>query len=227
MLKDLYQTVFPRVCYGCSTDLARTENWLCSICKTNLPVTHFHRYHSNPITQLFTGRIPLVHASSFFYFVKESAVQHLLHALKYNNTPKLGTAIGEWYAEQLITDHAFETVDTIIPIPLHLSKQRLRGYNQSEMFASGLADLFNKPMDTSSIIRNKATATQTKKNRMERWTNVEDVFEIQMPEKIKNKHILLIDDVITTGATLEACANKILQVAGCTVSIATIAFAKL
>ncbi len=227
MFKDLYQTVFPKICYGCSSDLAKTETWLCTSCKTNLPLTHFHKYNSNPVTQIFNGRVPLVHASSFFYFVKESAVQHLLHALKYNNTPKLGTAIGEWYAEELIRDRAFESIDAIVPIPLHYSKQQKRGYNQSAMFAIGLTHLLKKPLDITSVIRNTATETQTQKSRMERWENVSDVFEINSAEKLTNKHILLVDDVITTGATLEACANKILNLAGTSISIATIAFAKI
>ncbi len=227
MFKDLYQTVFPKVCYGCSTDLAKTETWLCSICRSNLPLTHFHKFHSNPVSQLFTARIPLMNASSFFYFMKESAVQHLLHALKYNNTPKLGIAIGEWYGEQLYNDCAYSAVDTIVPIPLHYSKKQKRGYNQSEMFATGLSNMMGKPMDITSVIRNKATATQTKKNRIERWENVEEVFGIASGKNIENKHVLLVDDVITTGATLEACANKILQIAGTSISIATIAYAKL
>ncbi len=227
MLKDLYQTVFPRVCYGCTTDLAKTENWLCSYCRNNLPLTHFHRYEQNPITQLFTGRIPLVHAASFCYFVKESAVQHLLHALKYGNATKLGTSIGEWYGTSLRNDHAFENIDLIIPIPLHLSKLQQRGYNQSALFAHGLSNTFERPVDLQSVIRNTATSTQTKKNRMERWENVADVFSITAADALKDKHVLLVDDVITTGATLEACANKILQVAGTSISIATIAFAKL
>lgn len=227
MFKDLYQTIFPRVCYGCSTDLAKTETWLCASCRTNLPVTYFHKYSINPITQLFTGRIPLEHASSFFYFVKESAVQHLLHALKYNNTPKLGTALGEWYGEQLLSDDAYNSIDCIVPIPLHYSKEQKRGYNQSAMFAMGLSNLFGKPMDTTSVIRNKATETQTHKNRIERWANVEEVFGIAKAETIANKHVLLVDDVITTGATLEACANKILKVEGTRISLATIAYAKL
>ncbi|MCX6189077.1 MAG: phosphoribosyltransferase family protein, partial [Bacteroidetes bacterium] len=201
--------------------------WLCSTCKTNLPITHFHQLSTNPITQIFAGRIPLIQASSFFYFVKESAVQHLLHALKYNYTPKLGTAIGEWYGEELTRDGAFETIDSIVPIPLHYAKQQQRGYNQSTMFAMGLAHLLHKPLDDKSVLRNMATTTQTKKNRAERWENVADVFSLQAPEMFRNKHILLVDDVVTTGATLEACANKILQVEGASVSIATIAFAKL
>ncbi len=227
MFKDLYQTIFPKVCYGCSTDLAKTETWLCTTCKTNLPLTYFHKYDSNPVTRLFTGRIPLVHASSFFYFVKSGAVQQLLHALKYNNTPKLGTVLGEWYGAQLIDDHAYRYIDCIVPIPLHYSKLQKRGYNQSAMFGQGLSNIFGKPMDTNSVIRNKATETQTRKNRIERWQNVEDVFAIHSPEAFLNKHILLVDDVITTGATLEACANKILQLAGTSISIATIAFAKI
>lgn len=227
MFKDLYQTVFPRICYGCSTDLAKTENWLCSICKTQLPITHFHRYPTNPVQQIFTGRIPLVQASSYFYFVKESAVQHLLHALKYKSMPKLGVALGEWYAQQLVEEDAFQSVDHILPIPLHFSKLQKRGYNQSEMFAQGLSNVLNKPVNTTSIIRNTATATQTHKNRMERWQNVEEVFVVNDSSRLIDKHVLLVDDVITTGATLEACANKILQIAGASVSIATIAFAKI
>jgi ComF family protein len=227
MFKDLYQTVFPKVCYGCNTDLARTESWLCSICKSHLPYTHFHRYPSNPVTQLFMGRVPVELASSFFYFVKESAVQHMLHALKYNNLPKLGTVLGEWYADALVRDHAYSYVDCIVPVPLHYSKEQKRGYNQSTLFAEGLSNLLLKPMDTRSLLRKEATSTQTKKTRSERWENVADVFEITDNIELYGKHVLLVDDVITTGATLEACANKILQVAGTRISIATIAFAKL
>ena len=227
MLRELYQTIYPHVCYGCSADLAKTECWLCSICKSNLPITHFHRYTSNPVFQLFAGRVPLIQASSYYLFIKESAVQHLLHALKYKNVSNLGVAIGEWYAEELRNDGAYNSIDTIIPIPLHKSKLQKRGYNKSEMFAKGLSKQLNKPVNNSSVVRAMATSTQTRKNRIERWGNVEFVFRVEEDDTLINKHILLVDDVITTGATLEACANQILKIQGTSISIATIAFAKI
>ncbi len=228
-IKALVQTFFPRLCYGCGTDLSPTENWLCLHCTRNLPVTNYHRIQNNSIERIFWGRVRIEQAASFLFFTKNGMVQHLLHALKYRKVPELGEFIGSWYAQTLKDDHAFASVDIIIPVPLHPSKQRKRGYNQSEVFAKGLALQLHKPVNTDILLRHTPTATQTHKNRTERWDNVKEVFSLH-PEKsewLRNKHVLLTDDVLTTGATLEACAVKLLNIEGVTVSIATIATAKL
>jgi ComF family protein len=226
-LDSLYQTFFPKVCYGCDTDLSATESWLCSKCRADLPLTNYHRYQDNPIARLFWGRVHLDYACAYLLFVKDGTVQHLLHGLKYQHAPKIGIALGEWYGLQLKADDAFKEIDMILPVPLHLNKQQKRGYNQSEMFALGLSNSLNKPVNNLALKRKVATDTQTRKSRIERWLNVEEVFEVEVPERIEGKRILLVDDVITTGATLEACSRQLLQVKDVSVSVAAIAFAKV
>jgi ComF family protein len=226
LFRSFYNVLFPKVCYGCGTDLSRTEEWLCSTCITCLPVTHYHRFSDNAMARLFWGRVELAQACSFLYFTKDGMVQNLLHGLKYHHAPEIGVTLGRWYGEQLKCDDALREVDIIIPVPLHRNKQQKRGYNQSEMFALGLGNILNKKMDSTVLRRKVATSTQTRKSRFERWLNVEDVFEVHAPSKLENKHVLLVDDVITTGATLEACALKLLEVQGLRLSIATIASVK-
>lgn len=228
-LDSLLHTFFPRICYGCGTDLARTEQWLCIQCAQNMPVTGYHRIKNNAIERIFWGRIPLEQAASFLFFTKNGMVQHLLHALKYQKVPELGRHLGARYAQCLADDNAFASVDLIVPVPLHPSKQRKRGYNQSEVFALGLSEVLLKPVRNDILIRNTPTETQTHKNRSERWENVKDVFVVNADKKdqLINKHILLTDDVLTTGATLEACAIKLLKIPGVKVSLVTIATAKI
>lgn len=199
--------VYPNLCQGCTIPLVGAENVLCTTCLFNLPETNYHLTQNNPIEQTFWGRVPVERAFSFLYFKQKGIVQNLLHGLKYKNKPEVGEYMGKIYGAKL--KQAGFTFDYIVPVPLHKNKQRIRGYNQSECFAIGLCQALQIKYVPAILVRKKATATQTKKARFDRWQNVETVFSINKAEVIKNKKVLLVDDVITTGATIEACAQGI------------------
>ena len=223
MLNDFLSLIFPKVCAACGKSLFKSEESICTYCLYHLPKTNFHLYTDNPVVKLFWGRTNIYSASSLYSFSKGSKVQHLIHQLKYRGKKEIGQTIGKYYGKELKVAPMFSSADVVIPVPLHLQKLKKRGYNQSEMFAQGIAESMNAETSGEILIRTFASETQTKKSRFARWKNVEEVFKVILPEKIKGKHILLVDDVITTGATLEACANKILEVPGTKVSVATIA----
>lgn len=202
-----------------------SEQHICTTCQLDLPLTNFHAQIENPLEKIFWGRTKLERAFSFVYFKKGGSVQKMLHQLKYKGNTKLAEYLGLLYGtslQQTITD---ENIKGIIAIPLHKSKFKKRGYNQSELFALGLSRALQKDNLSSYVVRNKATETQTKKARYDRWQNVESIFSVLNPDGLKNKHVLLVDDVITTGSTIEACANELLQIEGCKVSVASIAVA--
>lgn len=189
-----------------------------------LPRTH---YHTDPHNALFTrleGRVPLQFAVAFFLFRKRGKVQRLLHQLKYNNHPEIGETLGLVYGEELRQHYFDQQIDLIIPVPLHASRKRKRGYNQSGEFGKGLSKSMSRPCYEDILIRTTKTETQTKKTKLKRWQNVKEVFVAAKPDQLYRKNVLLIDDVITTGATIEACAATLLQ-AGCkSVSVASIAY---
>ena len=180
-------------------------------------------YGDNPVIKLFWGRTSIFSASSMYSFNKGSKVQHLIHQLKYRGKKEIGVSLGKHYGNELKTAPLFSTASIIVPVPLHSKKLKKRGYNQSETFAQGLAESMRAENPSDVLIRTFASETQTKKSRFARWKNVEEIFKVASPEKITGKHVLLVDDVVTTGATLEACANKILEVPGTKVSVAAIA----
>ena len=212
---------------ACGNALYKNEDHICSRCQHSLPKTNFHKSDDNPIMKLFWGRVNLSKASSFYYFNKGNKVQNLLHQLKYNGQQELGMKLGRMYGSELIRIAGYETIDYIIPVPLHFKKEKKRGYNQSEMIAIGLSQIFKKPVLTTVLLRSKNNETQTNKARFKRWENVDSVFEINNRDMLKGKNILLVDDVITTGATLESCANQLLQIPDTQVNVATIAYANL
>jgi ComF family protein len=199
---------------------------MCLRCLTDLPRTGFHQDPENEVAQMFWGRIPLNQVSSFIYFAKGSRYQHILHELKYNGQKRIGIEMGRMFGNEL-KNTPFSGVDLIHPVPLHHKKQKKRGYNQSELIASGMAEILHLPVATTFISRKDDTLSQTRKSRYERWENVQHIFRCENPDAIRNKHILLVDDVITTGATIEACASCILGGEGVTVSVASLAYAKL
>jgi ComF family protein len=177
------------------------------------------------VAKIFWGRINIHAASAFYNFGKGGKVQHLIHQLKYRGQKEIGVTLGRFYGYDLRKSDSFKNVDTIIPVPLHPKKQKKRGYNQSEFFASGLAETMKKQTDFKTLLRSYPSETQTRKSRFSRWKNVETAFQLSNGEALKDKHILLVDDVITTGATLEACAQVLMQIPGVRVSIAAIAYA--
>ena len=189
-----------------------------------LPVTNFHREHDNPVAQVFWGRATVEHATAGYFFRKGNRVQKLVHSVKYRGQKEMGTVLGREMGKHLCNSY-FDNVDLITPVPLHPQKLRKRGYNQSEWIARGIAETMNKPVDTQSLARRFFTETQTRKKRFDRWENVETVFGLVRPEAFFGRHILLIDDVITTGATLEACIHAVLSATDAKVSVATLAFA--
>ncbi|MES2565998.1 MAG: phosphoribosyltransferase family protein [Bacteroidota bacterium] len=225
MIQDFLSLIYPRNCVACGNSLYKHEDQICNYCYTNLPKTNFHSGHRNPVDSLFYGRIPLLLASSFYLFQKKGSIQKILHAIKYKSNKDLAVLVGKWYAEDLKTDPVISRSDYIVPVPLHSKKLKMRGFNQSEEFAKGLAEGLKTSLNTSVLIRKDFTETQTKKSKYERWENVEDVFELIAPDTFKNKHVVLVDDVITTGATIEACCQLLHSIEGIQISVLSIAYA--
>jgi len=223
---DFVTLFFPNHCLGCSNALYKGEDILCTRCILELPKTRYHEQADNTIKSRLDGRISLAYAMAFLKFRKTGVVQHLLHQLKYNNHPEVGVRLGKIYGKELMDAGYGQEFDLIIPIPLHKSRARRRGYNQSAKFAEGLSSSMLIPWDDSIAERRVKTTTQTRKTKMQRWENVKDVFVIKYPEKIINKRILLIDDIITTGATLEACGHQLLDHGCSALSIACLAEAQ-
>lgn len=223
VLRDFASLFFPNYCLGCSGSLVRGENMICSRCMLEMPQTNYHQVNDNPLRLRMSGRIPIVHALGFFKFTKNGRIQHILHALKYRNEPEIGIILGKVYGQKL--KERCLLFDLIVPVPLHPSRKRKRGYNQSAKFAQGLGEILGIPFSEEIIARGIKTATQTRKSKLKRWENVSDVFVIKNAGQIQLKHVLLVDDVVTTGATLEACAS-VLSSNGCDrISIASIAVA--
>lgn len=224
-LEDFLNLIYPRTCAACGNTLFRHEEVICSHCLLHLPKTFYHEDIKNPLFSLFWGKIQIEMISSFYFYNKGNHVQNLIHLLKYKGRPDIGVYMGKRYGQYLKLSENFNSIDVIIPVPLHQSKLKIRGYNQAELFAQGLSASMNLPVDNYSFIRNLATETQTKKSKLERWENVKDKFVIEHEENIRGKHILLVDDVITTGSTLEACAQVLLQQPGVKISMTSIAAA--
>jgi len=217
---------YPELCAACQNPLGTGEQFLCLDCSISLPKTGFHKTEKNPVEQVFWGRFPIVSASAYMYFHKAAGAQNILHRIKYRGGKELAKTIGEWFGEDLASMPLYKSIDYIVPVPLHKSKERDRGYNQSEWFGQGLSKTMGIPMMGQNLVRIRKSETQTRKTREKRWQNVSGIFAVEQPEKFVNKHVLLVDDVVTTGATLEACAQTILALnCGSKISIATLAFA--
>ena len=226
LFTDLLTVFFPNICLICSEPLAEQENVICIACSHDLPLTNFSAEPSNLVEKAFYGRIPLRAGTALFYYSNKGKVQTLIHQLKYKNQQKVGNYIGNWLAEEMLTSQRFNTVDYIIPVPLHKKKLKLRGYNQVTTFGQILSEKLNVPFEDNLLLRVTTNKTQTKKSRLERWLNVQEIFYLNNPFFLENKHILLIDDVITTGATLEACYNALKKAKNISISIACMAYTK-
>jgi ComF family protein len=225
-LADFVSLLFPELCPACQESLVANEHIICSDCRYNLPYTNFHSQADNIVAQQFYGKIKVEAAYALYYFTKGGKVQNLMHHFKYKGMKQIGDLLGNMAGAQLIENPIFNTADVIIPVPLHKSRLKERGYNQSTLFANGLAQKLNAVIDDNNLQRTVATATQTHKSRFARFENMQEVFAVKHPEKLAGKHILLVDDIITTGSTLEACGMELLKVPGLTLSIATIAYAQ-
>jgi len=223
---DFIALIFPQLCQACGKSLVAGEDLLCTGCHYDLPYTNFHQQPDNAVARQFWGRIDLQAAYVLLYFTKGGKVQHLMHRFKYLNTPRIGNKLGEIAGKQLSASAIYSTIDVIVPVPLHPRKLKKRGYNQSQQFAEGLSEKLNRPVDVRNLIRVKHTDTQTKKSRFSRYENMKDVFAVRDAEKFAGKHVLLVDDIITTGSTLEACGLELLKIPGVTVSVAAIAYAE-
>lgn len=225
LLSDTLHLFFPHHCQGCGSDLLPGKSFLCLHCISSLPYTGYEQIENNPIEEIFRGRVDIKAASSCFYFSKGHLVQHLIHQLKYKGNKAAGEYMGLLMGRTLMQSERFAHFDYLVPLPLYPDKEFKRGYNQSMVLCKGMAEAMQIPILSKNVIRQRQTATQTKKHRAERWKNVEGSFAIKNPETLKGKSILLVDDVITTGATLEACAETLLTIPGLSVGFATLAAA--
>lgn len=220
--KHFFALIYPDTCCACGQLLLTGETFLCDDCRVNLPKTGFENQEENRLTEIFWGKFPLETGTSLYYFQKGGNVQRLIHQFKYRGNVPLGHFLGEQLGKTMKDSTMYAAIDCILPVPLHPSKERARGFNQSEIIGRGIADILNIPIYTDLLIRKQKTSSQTKKGRFKRWENVSAVFETPLPEALQHKGILLVDDVVTTGSTLEACAGKLLENEGVRVWIATL-----
>ena len=221
----LLHLFYPRLCDGCSKPLLAAEEVLCVGCSLQLPQTNYHDVADNETAIRFAGRIPFIHATSFAYFTSDGLLQHLLHGLKYSNKKENGYFLGKAMGISLQHAKWISSVDMIVPVPLHPAKQAKRGFNQSMLIAEGMSGVLGIPANDKLLVRVRNTESQTSKTRAERVANMSDAFELREQSKLKGKHILLCDDVLTTGATLEACAVALMKEESIKISIATIGIA--
>ena len=225
MASSLGHLFYPHVCRGCGTDLLESHQLLCLHCIADLPLTHFAAHEGNPVEKTFWGRIQVASAMSLLYFTPQSLVQHLVHQVKYNGQQKLAHYLGTMTGNEIFHSGRFGNIDMIIPLPLYKSREIERGYNQSFLLAKGIAEIINVPVMEKSVLRIHSTSTQTHKSRSERWQNVEGLFQLKNGFNPEGMNILLVDDVITTGATIDACGSVINKIPGTTLNIATLAYA--
>jgi ComF family protein len=225
-LADFVSLIFPQLCAACRTSLMTNEDILCTDCLYNLPFTNFHQQADNIVAQQFWGKLNIQGAYALYYFNKGGKVQNMVHQFKYNGMYRIGNLLGSIAGKQLVQNAMFSTVDYIIPVPLHKKRLKTRGYNQSAYFAEGLATQLNAIVELNNLIRTVATKTQTHKSRFARFQNMQEVFAVTHPKNLENKHIILVDDIITTGSTLEACGIELLKIPGLKLSIVTIAYAE-
>ncbi|WP_299777678.1 ComF family protein [uncultured Formosa sp.] len=225
MLEALFNIFFPKVCYICQNILADGEQTLCTDCRHRLPVTQFHFNNDASVSKIFYGRVKTEQATALFRFEKKGMTQKLIHQLKYKGKEPIGTFLGDWLGGDLQTLDVYKTIDIVIPVPLHKKKLKKRGYNQVAKFGQQLAKALDAEYMDNVLIKVTNANSQVTKNRLSRWTNSDTIFSVQSLNKISNKHILLVDDIITTGATMEACATLLLRGKNVKISIAAMAIA--
>lgn len=223
---SLLNLLFPHLCITCNANLISGETHICTHCLSEIPKTNYHSTSHNEVEKRFWGKIPIEYASSYFFFDKGSKYQHLLHELKYKGNKEIGEYLGKLAAADLLQSNMINDIDIIVPVPLHPKKELKRGYNQSEWIGKGMSAILNKPLSVGNLIRVTENTTQTQKSVFERFENTQGIFKVNNTQTLAHKHILLIDDVLTTGSTLEASARPLLECEGVKISVFTLAVAK-
>jgi ComF family protein len=225
-LHDLALMAFPDNCLLCKNNLSADEKDVCFTCIDSLPETGYHTLYDNPVAQHFWGRVPLVHAAAYLYVQDRNITQELIHLLKYKGKKKVGVKLGRLYGYKIKEyESLYKEIDLILPVPLHYKRKKERGYNQCDYFAQGLSETLQIPYLPDVVCRIRENISQTMRTRYDRWENVEGIFRLDRPESVKGKHVLLVDDVVTTGATIESCVSALLAGEDVRVSVATIATA--
>ena len=224
-LHSILNLFYPRVCAACGEPLLKDENTVCLKCRYLLPRTGYELNPDNPLAQTFYGRVKFHAVTACFFFAKQGKVQHPIHQLKYKGNMEAGVFLGQQLGESIKDAPLFQGIDYLIPVPLHPKREKKRGYNQSLMIAKGINEVTGIPIGDKYLVRAVNTATQTKKTAEERYKNVKDIFVVRFADELQGKHVLLIDDVPTTGATLESCAHQLENIPGITISAATAACA--
>lgn len=223
--QSLLQLFFPQTCRGCGSDAVSNEQLLCISCLQRLPVTDFFKHADNAAEKMLTGRLPIISAASHIFFTQQSLIQQLMHQFKYKGGKEIGEYFGRKMGTCILESERFNGIDAIIPMPMHPQRMKKRKYNQATILSEGIATVIGRPVLEEVIIRTGTTGSQTHRNRIERWENISSSFVLRHPEQVTGKHILLVDDVITTGATLEACGTELLKAPGTTLSFCTLACA--
>jgi ComF family protein len=224
LVSHFLHLIYPHNCEGCGTDTLNADSFLCAKCLYQLPETGFISAANNPLEKKFYGRLKLENAAAGFYFTKDSLLQHLIAQLKYKNNQDMGLYLGKLVGYQLLSTDRFDSVEALIPVPLNPKKEHKRGYNQSQLICEGIASVWKRPIISDAVRRIVYTETQTNKNISDRWDNVDGAFAIADDSSIKGKHIALIDDVITTGASIESCGSELLKIEGLKLSVLSVGF---
>lgn len=225
-ISDLLNLLYPEVCAACNAALFRGEMVICTQCLFRLPKTNYHLEPGNPVEKSFWGKVPITSATALYFFNKGERVQHLVHRLKYDGEQEVGELAGRILGSDLLQSPSFSSVKAVVPVPLHAGKLRARGFNQADCIARGIAQSLSVPVYPDFLIRRKATETQTRKTRYERFENVDRIFVLNPKYHPSPEHYLLVDDVITTGSTLTACAEALLEIPGARVSVSALAYAR-
>jgi len=221
-LSCLFNLFYPNICTCCDKVLLDQEEVICLSCRFDLPLVDNGDYKTNLTNKVFYGRVPVERAASLLFYHEKGKTKQLISALKYKADQKIGTFLGAWLGKEMLRSMEFRDIDMIIPVPLHKKKLKKRGYNQLTTFGKQLSKLLNTKYEAGLLLRKSFTTTQTRKKRLDRFQNTESRFVVEHPDQLENKHILLIDDVVTTGATLEACCHELLKSGNVKISIATL-----